>query len=213
MCADHLAPGNFPLAILAKAPLAGQAKTRLIPALGAEGAARLQAELIRHTLVTALKATRASAITLWTALDHQHPLFLELAEQFAITLKPQPEGDLGARMHHALHDMGQPGLLIGTDCPVLDAELLTTCQSSLTRADAVFLPAEDGGYVLVGVRRPSPQLFSGIDWGSADVMAQTMQRLEEIQWSSDYPTTLWDVDRPEDIERLRALHQRFHDFY
>ncbi|GEN23396.1 hypothetical protein HCU01_13450 [Halomonas cupida] len=209
MCADEVTTANFPLAILAKAPVAGQAKTRLIPTLGAEGAARLQAELIRHTLSTALQATHSSAVTLWTALDHQHPLFLELSAQFAIALKPQPQGKLGIRMYHALHAMGQAGLLIGTDCPMLDAELLIACQRCLTESDTVFLPAEDGGYGLVGVRRPSRQLFTGIDWGTADVMAQTRQRLEEMQWSSVYPATIWDVDRPDDLARLYALNERF----
>ncbi|ALM53501.1 TIGR04282 family arsenosugar biosynthesis glycosyltransferase [Halomonas huangheensis] len=213
MCAEtvveHSSRGHFPLAILAKAPVPGKAKTRLIPALGAEGAAALQAQLIRHTLATALQATNASAITLWTALEHRHPLFVELAQQTAITLKAQPSGNLGVRMYHALSAMQSRGVLIGTDCPMLDAELLRHCQHCLEHADSVFLPAEDGGYGLVGMRRPSLHPFTDIDWGTSAVMAQTLRRLKQIQWSHTCPSTVWDVDRPDDLDRLYALDEKF----
>ncbi|EWH01411.1 hypothetical protein [Halomonas sp. BC04] len=82
---------EFPLAIFAKAPLPGQVKTRLIPALGIEGATRLHERLLRHTLATAVATTPAHHITLWTALDHAHPLFLELARRYQIELRAQPE--------------------------------------------------------------------------------------------------------------------------
>lgn len=196
MCAD------FPLAILAKAPLPGRVKTRLIPALGAEGAVRLHERLLRRTLAVALATTRPSRITLWTALDHTHPLFLELAAQHGITLRPQPAGHLGVRMHHALQAMDQPGLLIGSDCPVLRPALLWQCREALRRVDAVFLPAEDGGYVLVGVRQADRRLFASIVWGTNRVMAQTRDRARELGWWLSCPATLWDVDRPEDLDRL-----------
>ncbi|MBB3189538.1 TIGR04282 family arsenosugar biosynthesis glycosyltransferase [Halomonas cerina] len=196
MCAD------FPLAILAKAPLPGRVKTRLIPVLGAEGAVRLHERLLRRTLAIALATTRPARITLWTALDHAHPLFLELAEQHGIMLRPQPAGDLGVRMHHALQAMDQPGLLIGSDCPVLRPTLLWQCREALSRVDAVFLPAEDGGYVLVGVRQADRRLFASIAWGTNRVMAQTRDRARELGWWLSCPATLWDVDRPEDLDRL-----------
>lgn len=209
MYAEDNRARSFPLAILAKAPIPGQAKTRLIPALGAEGAAALQAQLIRHTLTTALQATNASSITLWTALDHQHPLFIELEKQTGITLKPQPYGDLGVRMYHALREAGHCGLLIGTDCPMLNAGQLSDCMDCLEYVDSVFLPAEDGGYGLVGMRHPTPRPFTDIDWGTSDVMAQTLRRLAEMQWSHACPCTVWDIDRPDDLERLYALDGKF----
>ncbi len=203
MCADTL--GDFPLAILAKAPVPGKAKTRLIPVLGAEGAARLQERLVRHTLSIALAATAPRRITLWTALDHAHPLFLALADDHGIALRAQPEGDLGTRMHHAFSAMDEPGLLIGSDCPVLTPALLRCCRAALTSVDAVFLPAEDGGYALVGLNHPEPRLFAGIDWGSERVMAQTRRRAAALGWQLACPAVVWDLDRPEDLSRLAKI--------
>ncbi|MCL7940250.1 TIGR04282 family arsenosugar biosynthesis glycosyltransferase [Halomonas sp. ATCH28] len=195
-------PGHFPLAILAKAPLPGRVKTRLIPALGAEGACRLHERLLRQALATALAATSPQRITLWTALDHAHPLFRELADRHGISLRAQPEGDLGERMYRALQAMDAPGLLIGSDCPALSPALLIRCHAALTEADAVFLPVEDGGYALVGVRRADRRLFAAVDWGTSRVMAQTRDRANELGWRLACPARLWDVDRPEDLERL-----------
>ncbi|HSH49740.1 MAG TPA: TIGR04282 family arsenosugar biosynthesis glycosyltransferase [Halomonas sp.] len=200
MCAD--ARDELPLAILAKAPIPGKVKTRLIPALGAGGASRLHERLLRHAVDIALAATSPQCITLWTALDHAHPLFRELAARYGIGLRAQPEGDLGERMYRALQAMDAPGLLIGSDCPALTPALLRRCQAALTEADAVFLPAEDGGYALVGVRRADRRLFAAIDWGTSRVMAQTRDRADELGWRLACPARLWDVDRPEDLERL-----------
>ncbi|WP_133482736.1 MULTISPECIES: TIGR04282 family arsenosugar biosynthesis glycosyltransferase [Halomonas] len=193
---------RFPLAILAKAPIAGRVKTRLIPALGAEGACRLHERLLRHAVATALAATSPQCLTLWTALDHSHSLFRELANRHDIRLHAQSEGDLGERMFQALQAMDAPGVLIGSDCPALTPPLLRRCQAALTDADAVFLPAEDGGYALVGVRRADRRLFTAIDWGTNRVMAQTRERADELGWQLACPARLWDVDRPEDLDRL-----------
>ena len=202
MCADAR---DFPLAILAKAPVPGRAKTRLIPALGAEGASRLHARLLRHAVATALAATSPARITLWTALEHDHPLFRALAERYGIALRAQPEGDLGTRMHEALAAMDAPGLVIGSDCPALTPTLLRRCAAALMDADGVFLPVEDGGYALVGVRRAEPELFRGVDWGTDRVMAQTRERAAALGWRLACPARLWDVDRPEDLPRLARL--------
>ena len=206
MCAEPR-PGDFPLAVLAKAPLPGHAKTRLIPALGAEAAARLHARLVRHTLANACKATPDT--TLWTALQHDHPLFAALAAQHAIVLKPQPSGDLGQRIWAALDAMPGPGLVIGCDCPTLSAALLRRCQAALAESDVVCLPAEDGGYGLIGMRRADPRLFTGIDWGSARVMAQTAHRTATLGYRLACLETVWDLDRPEDLARLSASHPEF----
>lgn len=200
MRADTL--GDFQLAILAKAPTPGKAKTRLVPALGKEEAARLHERLLRQTLAMALETTACRRITLWTALDHRHPLFLELAERYGIALRPQPEGDLGERMYHALACMEEPGLLIGSDCPALTPELLHRCHAALEGSDAVLLPAEDGGYALIGLKRADPRLFTDMAWGTQSVMAQTRERIAELGWHMACPAVVWDVDRPEDLKRV-----------
>ena len=101
--------------------------------------------------------------------------------------------------------MHGPGLLVGSDCPVLTPALLGQCHAALQTTEAVCLPAEDGGYALIGVRESHPGLFRGIDWGTARVMAQTRQRARALGWRLACPAEVWDVDRPEDLGRLAAL--------
>ncbi|WP_445003366.1 TIGR04282 family arsenosugar biosynthesis glycosyltransferase [Halomonas mongoliensis] len=205
MCAERLL-GDVALAILAKAPIPGRAKTRLIPALGPEWAARLHERLLRHTLEVACAALTPERITLWTALNHAHPLFLELAERHGIALRPQPEGDLGARMNHALAQANGPAMVIGSDCAVLTPALLGTCTEALEDHDAVCLPAEDGGYALLGVRHCDPRLFDAIPWGTSGVMGETRERIAALGWRLACPATVWDVDRPADLARLSVAY-------
>ncbi|WP_192034919.1 TIGR04282 family arsenosugar biosynthesis glycosyltransferase [Halomonas sp. YLGW01] len=204
MPADRLNDG-LPLAILAKAPLPGRVKTRLIPALGAEAAARLHERLLRRTLEVALATTPAHRIVLWTGLEHDHPLFVELATRHGIARRPQPEGDLGERMLSALDAMATPGLLVGSDCPVLTPALLADCQAALALNDGVLLPAEDGGYALVGLNTPRRAFFADIAWGGERVLAQTLARAEALGWSIARPAEVWDIDRPEDLARWQAM--------
>lgn len=189
------------LAILARAPVPGQCKTRLIPQLGAEGAAALHAQLVERSVNTALKLPKVQ-VTLWTAGDAKHPFFQQLAESYPqLQWQEQPAGDLGERMHQVFVHTGQPTLLIGSDCPALTVEVLQDCADHLKNHAAVFVPAEDGGYVLVGLQSPCHALFSSVDWGTDQVMQQTRQRLQQQQMHWVEPLTLWDVDRPEDLLR------------
>lgn len=194
------------VAILARAPVPGQAKTRLIPALGAAGAARLQGWLLQRTVAMALAAD-VGPVTLWCAGDARHADFARCRAFGAVAARPQPEGELGARMLAALRDSPTPAgtLVIGTDCPALTAAHLQQAARTLRDLPVVVYPAEDGGYVLIGMREAMADVFSGIDWGSARVMAQTRRRLETIGCAWDEPATLWDVDRPGDLERLFML--------
>ncbi|MCB1959150.1 MAG: TIGR04282 family arsenosugar biosynthesis glycosyltransferase, partial [Rhodocyclaceae bacterium] len=189
----------------AKAPVAGTAKTRLIPALGPAGAARLHRQLVRHTLRTA-QAADLGPVSLWCAPDITHRFFRALAATTNIALHTQRGEDLGVRMYHALATLtvAAPTLLIGTDCPVLTPALLRRCASALRDHDAVFLPAEDGGYALVGMRAAHPGVFDGVHWGSASVMRQTRARLAHAALSWAEPATVWDIDRPADLARWQA---------
>ena len=162
------------IAVFAKAPVAGYAKTRLIPTLGAAAAARLHREMTLHALREA-SAAGTSELKLWCAPDCQHRFFraLKKSKMFgeALGFVQQAEGELGQRMAAAFATASGPMLLIGTDCPVLSAEHLRQAAEALSDGfDAVFIPAEDGGYTLVGLRRPVPSIFTGIDWGSPQVM-------------------------------------------
>jgi rSAM/selenodomain-associated transferase 1 len=190
------------VAILAKAPIAGAVKTRLVPLLGAEGAAALQERLIHRTVETAIDAD-IGPVTLWGSPDETHPLFRALAARFGVALRRQPEGDLGARMHAAIA-LRCPAIVIGADCPALTPAHLRTAADVLRDGqDAVIFPAEDGGYVLIGLRQPHAALFAPMEWGTDAVLAETRRRLVQLALSWREPVSLWDVDRPADIERLR----------
>lgn len=192
------------VAVLAKAPVAGLAKTRLIPALGAQGAARLQRQLTRQALRTALDAG-LGAVTLWCAPHTQHRFFRALQRKAGVATLVQPGGDLGQRMHAAfqLHCAAGPLLLIGTDCPPLTAQhLRQAAQALLDGEDAVFHPAADGGYVLVGLRQPQPALFERMTWSTPTVMADTRARAHAAGLRVRELQTLWDLDVPADLQRL-----------
>lgn len=198
-------PDPVSIAILAKAPIAGYAKTRLIPLLGAHGAAALQEALTERTLQTASKSA-LGAITLWAAPDTTHTSFRDLARRFDITLATQPAADLGQRMLAACEASRGPVLVIGTDCPALTPEHLRACAKALNEGyEVVTIPAEDGGYVLIGMSRPQPALFRGMVWGTPDVMAQTRARIAALHLRAHELPPLWDLDRPQDMEHLRGI--------
>jgi uncharacterized protein len=192
------------VAILAKAPLPGFAKTRLIPELGAHGAAALQDRFIARAAETAC-AAETGPVTLWATPDIRHAAFRDLAARHGLRLATQPDGDLGARMLAALAAADGPALVIGTDCPALTADHLRDAAAVLRAgtAEVVLIPAQDGGYVLIGARRPQPALFSDMAWSTHVVMSETRSRLLRagIPWTELAP--LWDVDTPADLERLR----------
>lgn len=197
------------IAILAKAPVAGLAKTRLIPHLGAEAAAALQGWLLQRAVDTALQAG-LGPVTLWCAPDCSHPVFSALQTDTGICLQAQPEGDLGLRMQTAAMESPTPAtLIIGTDCPVLTPETLRNAAAALLENEVVLTPAEDGGYVLIGLRKScatDSRIFENIEWSSARVMAQTRQGLQSAQRRWHEMATLWDVDTAADFERLAAIH-------
>jgi rSAM/selenodomain-associated transferase 1 len=197
------------LLVFARAPRPGAVKTRLVPVLGESGAAELQRRLIEHTLAVAHGAA-IGAVELHGAPDCEDPFLADCARRHGARGISQIEGDLGARMAAALESAlaAVPyAILLGTDCPALAAAHLQAARDALAAgADAVFVPAEDGGYALVGLRRCDRQLFDGIAWGGAQVMAQTRARLSSLGWRWRELETLWDVDRPDDYRRLVALN-------
>lgn len=196
------------VAIMAKAPVAGLAKTRLIPLLGAVGAARAQRGFALKTLATA-RAASLGNVALWCAPDATHRFFRALESRHGVQTRPQPTGDLGQRMaaamaHHFARAAHTPLLIVGTDCPVLTPEHLQQAADALQDHDVVLIPAEDGGYVLIGLRRPLPEVFTGVAWSTPQVLAQTRERLQSAgpRWR-ELPA-LWDVDEPEDWLRWRS---------
>lgn len=195
------------LLIFAKAPVPGACKTRLIPALGDLGAARLAQALLSTTVAHAREAGLAP-VELWCAPDTHHPLFRQLADRDRLELRTQRGADLGERMQAALSATlatAERAVLIGTDCPMLDACYLERALSALDDVPVVLGPADDGGYVLLGVGRAAagalPRLFAAVSWGSDRVAAQTRERLTAAGLSWAELPTLTDIDRPDDLTR------------
>jgi rSAM/selenodomain-associated transferase 1 len=202
MAMFHGNPDPVAIAILAKAPLPGLAKTRLAPVLGADGAASLQARLIERVVTTA-QAAVVGPVTLWATPDHHHPVFQTIAALLGVALAVQPDGDLGTRMMAAITAAGGPAIVAGTDCPGLTPEHLRAAARTLVDGiDVVIVPVDDGGYGLIGMRRPQPALFDGMTWSTSSVMAETRRRLTRLGLSWREPARLWDVDVPADLERL-----------
>lgn len=214
---EYLFPGKLAcgaresIGVFAKYPEPGRAKTRLIPALGPQGAASLHEQLVRHTLnsVGALLALRDVDAQIWTAGADPSAF----ADRFGTPLPcvAQEEGDLGQRMLAAFRGMlraSRSGVLIGTDCPDLSAGLLTLAFEALHTADVVLGPASDGGYYLIGLNRPVPALFENIEWSTSSVLAKTLERASALGLTVRLLPTLSDVDEPHDLavwERVRAI--------
>jgi rSAM/selenodomain-associated transferase 1 len=191
--------------VFARAPEPGKVKTRLIPALSAAGAAELHRRLVRHTLGAATGA-RIGPVELWCTPDTNDPFFRECQRSLGVSLYAQGGGDLGTRMQRAFESAlarSRHAILAGSDIPALSAQYFRDAAQALVQGgDVVIGPAEDGGYVLVGLSRCDPELFRGIPWGGPEVMAETRRRIAALAWCLSELPVLWDVDRPEDLGRL-----------
>ena len=193
------------LIVMAKAPVPGWAKTRLIPALGERGAARLAERFLRITVDAALAADIGPVTLCGTPDECSRGIFAELLLSPHIRWAPQGDGDLGARMQRAfvqvLHTQG-PGLLIGTDAPALDAAYLRAAALALIHHDTVFAPTADGGYALIGLHHALPTLFADMPWSTDAVMSMTRQRLAALGLNSAELPLLHDIDEPADLAHV-----------
>lgn len=198
---------NAKIVIFAKAPVAGRVKTRLIPVLGEAGAATLACAMLRDTVAQAIAAglgvpelcaSPAPGSDDWRGLLPS-----------GVDATDQGDGDLGERLSRAAARGvagGAPVLLIGTDCPDLNAERLRDAAAMLETHDAVIMPATDGGYVLLGLARYDPSLFAGIAWSTDTVARDTIARVEALGWSLHMGETLRDIDEPGDLARRSERH-------
>lgn len=191
--------------VFAKAPRAGFAKTRLIPALGAGGAAALAARLLSHTLDEALEAGIGEVELCRTPLHDALWQTLQLPPRLHVS--DQEGGDLGERLARAAQrslDAGQPCILIGTDCPDLNAEALRGVAQAMQTHDAVITPASDGGYVALGLRHFVPSIFTEMAWSTATVAETTLSRLLLAGLRVHQMPVLHDIDEPTDLAHLPA---------
>lgn len=193
------------VAVFARAPVPGAVKTRLIPRLGAAGAARLQEQLTSMTVKRACSLPDAS-VTLWVAGPLDIPPIMRVVRTFGVALRSQHGDDLGDRMFDAFETtLGEPCpmLLIGTDCPAQSVADLDRARIALQSSDAVLQPAEDGGYVMIGMTRPQRALFTNIPWGTERVLDTTRAQAARHGIAlTELPAT-WDLDRPADLDRAQ----------
>ncbi|MTJ10266.1 MULTISPECIES: TIGR04282 family arsenosugar biosynthesis glycosyltransferase [unclassified Anabaena] len=191
------------LIIFTRYPEPGKTKTRLIPALGDVGAANLHKQMTEYTIsqVKELqKMTKVSVEVRFTGGDlekMQDWLGNDLVYQF------QGEGDLGERMERSLisafNQNVEQAIIIGTDCPGVNSQVLATAFEQLRICNLVLGPALDGGYYLIGLQPPIPELFTNIHWGTAQVFPKTVEKAQKLNLSIGYLQPLADIDRPEDL--------------
>lgn len=205
------------LIIFTRYPEAGKTKTRLIPALGTQGAANLQRQMTEHTLSQVSELLCLRPISVEVRFEGGELTLMQDWLGHDIVYQPQGKGDLGCRMARSLSTAMLAGIdrvvIIGTDCPDLNAQLMAQAFHQLHLAhDLVLGPAIDGGYYLIGLRRFIPELFSGISWGTAEVLQKTLEIANNLNLSVAYLPQLADVDRPEDLLVWEQTRKNFYHY-
>ena len=191
--------------IFCKLPEPGKVKTRLAEYLGECEAAELSADLAKRTIVG---ISKSFSTEIWFTLEDRNGFL----DQFSTIVKKNQVGDdLGERMHFALADglkQANKVVLIGSDCPVIDAVYVGEAFERLNDLDVVLGPAEDGGYGLIGVKDAVPSVFQNIRWGTTSVLPSTCGRLNDARIHYALLSLIWDVDRPADVKRYHDLLKR-----
>lgn len=197
------------LMVFCKAPIAGQVKTRLLTQLTPEQARQVHIELTERTLQWVTR-NNLCPVQLWCTPSTDHAFFTTLAQAYPVILQQQQGPDLGERMHNAFclaFDNYSRALLIGCDCPSLTEQDLEEALTALNQPQCCVLgPAEDGGYVLIGLNQPHQELFNHIPWGTALVFEHTYARIQQNNLGCHLLKQQWDVDTPKDLARYRALN-------
>ncbi|MDJ0696175.1 TIGR04282 family arsenosugar biosynthesis glycosyltransferase [Mastigocoleus sp. MO_188.B34] len=200
------------LIIFSRYPEAGKTKTRLIPTLGPQGAANLQRQMTEYILSKAKQLQNQILVSLEIRFAGGNTQLMKDWLGSDIAYQAQGEGDLGMRMARSLSEAFQNGaeksIIIGTDCPSIELEILKLAFEYLTDKDLVLGRAIDGGYYLIALRRSIPELFVDVDWGTDKVFQQTVNIAKRLNLAVDNLPTLADIDRPEDLEIWEEIHRQ-----
>jgi rSAM/selenodomain-associated transferase 1 len=209
-------PGRRRLIILfTRLPVPGRVKTRLIPVLGAEGAARLQADLIFRTLELLERFSGEGGASLEIHFDGGTGRDARRWFGSTAALRAQSGRDLGERLRISSEESFRRGyrevVIVGADIPRLAREHLEAAFTLLCDHDLVLGPAVDGGYYLVGLSRTVPGIFEGIPWGGAEVLARTIEKAEALDLRIGLLETLGDIDTPDDYRAWATERERRDD--
>lgn len=200
-------PENSPnnqqqLIVFIKAPIPGKCKTRLSPFLSPQQASEFYKTLVM-TCMSNIQSCMDTNISIYTTPDTMHPFIQNLIKKYDVSLHLQIGENLGERMTHAIqHSLKSYDkcVLIGSDCPYIDADYITRAFKTLQQYDMVFGPANDGGYVLVGANKLNNAIFSHTDWGMGSVLQQSLNNCSAAKYSTHLLNSLTDIDTPQDYQ-------------
>jgi len=199
-------PSPRKLLLFSRYPRAGEVKTRLVPVLGRRGAAELHRRLAAAAIASARSAAGSADLDLEIHATGGSDAELRAWLGPELICRQQSKGDLGARLASAcaaaFADGATAVVVMGSDCPQLSGAIITDAFARLAECDLVLGPARDGGYYLIGLRQPRPQLFAGIDWGTDVVLEQTLTAARRLDLDTQQLVVLDDVDRPADLVRI-----------
>ncbi len=192
------------LLVFTRAPVPGQTKTRLIPLLGAQGAAEFHETVLSETLANA-KASMFETVEIWCEPDINHPFLQQCSLNFSCALTVQHGNNLGEKMHNATNETLATYnfvVLIGCDCPAISTDILNQSYQALSNGkDAVLGPSSDGGYYLIGLKKPNPDIFQDMSWGEGDVADKTRHILNRQGLDYVELEELADIDTPDDYQK------------
>jgi len=195
---------EIPLILFAKAPIAGKVKTRLQSHCSPEQASEIAKILLEESILKTTQAWPGKVLlSIW--LDHEHEFIQQMQQRYRIELVQQCEGDLGAKMANMLTRFGYPSVVMGCDVPQISGEVLASAYDYLCRGKSVIGPSNDGGYYLLGLQRPQPEIFVDMEWGVDTVLANTLQRAKEVELDLTELAILNDIDEWSDL--LLAVRQ------
>ena len=194
---------NSALLVFTRAPVPGHTKTRLIPLLGAQGAADFHQTVLQSTLAEA-NVSDFETVEIWCTTENVHPFLKQCSLDYSSAMKIQQGSDLGEKMHHATETALAENrfvVLIGSDCPAITTDILNqSCLHLSNGKDAVLGPASDGGYYLIGLKEPNTGIFQDIEWGKGDVAERTRQNFARMGLDYVELEELGDIDTPEDYQ-------------
>ena len=192
------------LLVFTRAPIPGQTKTRLIPLLGAQGAAEFHQTVLQSTLAEA-NASDFETVEIWCATENDHTFLKQCGLDYACAVKIQQGNNLGEKMQHATETTLAENafvVLIGSDCPEITTDILNQSYQHLSNGkDAVLGPASDGGYYLIGLKKTNSSIFQDITWGEANVAEITRQNFADLGLDYVELEELSDIDTPDDYQR------------